>query len=426
MNRKLQLVIIFYILCLPCFYAQAQSGYIEEGIWSNVDPASGLTSDFIIDNSGKKIFGEIIRSYDHSDYDNLDFESGGNVKTYFPNDLEAFGLENGRFYLSRILSDSSNVDNEFVQILFSGKLQLFSRKENYYIYNGLETIRLNSFYQNISSPGMAKTRHVRMYVSNLKVLTAGKCGAGLTDMIERSRISEQDFIRILTQYHECEDLPYNLHIAKIPFVKFSPTLAFGIGTDLTSSPGITEEWNYSFSNSLSYKVSAGFRLHDFRRFPRSSFEVRATYISNSSIFNSSFELERNLITATEDFSEVKIMIPLSYNFSFFKSGSKDFYVGLIASPTFSFLESKSAIVDQNNLLHDYETSLVEGEFIEIKTQTLVPGVKVGGNLPISSKMDFFAEIQADYFNDNYAVRIWPLETLFINKTYLSIQVGIAF
>jgi hypothetical protein len=423
MIRKLRLAACLFMVCAPFFYAQAQSGYIEESAWSNINPISGQASDFIITADGDKLFGVILRNYDYNNYDQVDFEHNGAVKTYFPGDLRSFGLENGRFFVSKLLPESSSL--EFVQVLLSGRLQLDFKKGNYYLDNGVQIQHLRSYYRDVEGHGTSTRRQVKLYIATLKINTAGECGMELTDLIERSRIDEQDFIRILTQYHECENLPYKLHVEKIPFFKFSPTLALGVGMDLTKAPEIHEKTNYAFSNSMSYNAFVGFRLHDFRRFPKSSFDLRLGYIHRSATFNASSENMREVVTGGHEFSESNVVIPFSYNFSFVKKTDTDIYLGLVMSAWFTSTKTNMSILEFN-VPSIGETLLYEQKIVSVKKQSTIPGIKLGASFPISSNWKFFSELQLDYLSDFYAFELLDSRSISVNRTYLSIKAGIEF
>jgi hypothetical protein len=422
-GNVLRLATMILWIWMP-YCVQAQGGYIEEGVWSNVDPASGLVSDFIITSDGAKLFGEIIRNFDYAEYEKVDFEYNGGIKTYLPSDLKAFGLVNGRFFISKRLSEGTKP--EFIQVLLSGKLQLSYRKGEYYLDNGTEIQHLRSFNQKIPGPGSSKSRQVKLYISTLKINTAGICGMDLTDLIENSKIDEQDFIQILTLYHECEELPYKLHVEKIPFVKVSPTIALGIGTDFSKGSTLPANRNYSFSNSVNYRAFAGVRLHDFRRFPRSSFDLRVGYLSRSTIFESSYLQSVEVITASQEFTERSVVIPINFNYSILKRMDTEIYLGLVAAVWINSQKDDLAIIDLTNSMNKNEITLIEGAFLSVSKNSFVPGIKLGGNLPISSKKRLFAEIQADYLKEYYTVGIVNLPRFSINRTHVSLQVGLEF
>ncbi|MEP1260431.1 hypothetical protein, partial [Algoriphagus sp.] len=392
--------------------------------WSNVNPDSRQAEDFVILNNGQKLFGKVVRAYDFSNYDQVDFQYQGNLKTYFPSDLQAFGLDNGRFFMSKMLPGSSVI--EFVQVLFSGSLQLDFKKGKYYIDYGTDIQELKSYYQGVPGEGSPKKRHVKLYIATLKILTAGVCGQSLTDLIERSKLDEQDFIQILIQYHECEKLPYKLHVEKIPFVRVSPLVGLAAGLDVTNSSDILDNFNYSFSNSLSYGAFVGFRLHDFRRFAKSSLDFKVGYVMRKTILDASVERRVELNTASQEFKESNVVIPISYNYSFIKNSFADLYMGLVLTGRFSALQNNLSIVETTSSVSQDKTVLNEEEIMSVLDFSLMPGIKVGANFPTNSKMKIFTELGIDYMKNQYQVQILNLPEFNINRTFISFQVGVEF
>ncbi len=424
MVKMLRLAAVLFLMGLPFFCARAQGGFIEESLWSNINPSSAVASDFIIRTDGSKLFGEIVRNYDYADYDKVVFEKDGKTETYSPADLNSFGLDNGRFFVSKKLSEGSSP--EFVQVLLSGRLQLNYRKGNYFLDNGTDIQKLHSYYENIPGDRASKKRNVKLYISTLKINTAGLCGIELIDLIEKARVDEQDFIQILTQYHECEKLPYKVHVLGIPFVKFSPTIALGIATELTYSSNLPININYSFGESMGYSVFAGFRLHDFRRFPKSSLDLRVGYVSRSSVLESSYSTSFGVITGSQGFTENSFVFPFSYNFSFIKRKDAELYVGFIASGWINSIKDDFAILDHAYYLGDGEIALMEGTFLRHSDYSIVPGIKLGGNLPFLYRTRLFGEIQAEYLKDYYKVAMVNLPNFPISRTHVSFQVGLEF
>ncbi|MEB2776972.1 outer membrane beta-barrel protein [Algoriphagus sp. D3-2-R+10] len=423
MVKILRWAAVFLLMCMPFFYAQAQGGYIEEAVWSNINPASGLVSDFIILSDGTKLFGEIIRNYDYTEYEKVDFEFNGGINTYLPADLKAFGLVNGRFFMSKKLSESSEL--EFVQVLLSGRLQLDYKKGNYYLDNGIEIQQLRSFYQDTQGPGSSRRRHIKLYISTLKINTAGTCGMELTDLIERSRIDEQDFIRILTQYHECEDLPYKLHVEKIPFVKISPTVGVGIGTLLTRSYNNEQGRASRIDKPYFFQAQAGIRFHDFRKSPKISIDVRIGYNSVSGIWEISETNSAILVTASQQFKQNVVSIPLSFNYSILKKNEMDVYLGLKAGLMFNSLKTEEGTVDFT-FIHNRETFLSHMPILDVEKTLFVQGLKIGSNWSFAKKRTFYTEIQADYTSNTYLTYLPNSTNVGYNALYVSLNMGIEF
>lgn len=422
MIKILGLAACILLMCTPFIYAQAQSGFIEESVWSNINPATGSGSDFIVTKEGTKLFGAILRTAELTDYSKVDFAYQGNTSSYLPTDLQAFGLTDGHFFLSKKLPDASEL--EFVQVLFSGKLQLDYRRGNYYIDNGVEIQQLKEYSQDISVDGEKRSRLIKLYVSTLKVLTAGDCGLELNGLIEKSNLEEQDFIKILTQYHECEGLPYKLYVDRVKFVSISPIVSLGIGSSFTNSSDIPDNANYNFSNSIDYRAFAGFRLHDFRRFPKSSIDLRIGYVARSTTYDASYEVRHEIATGTQQFKESSIVIPLGYNYSIIKNANKEIYVGLVMSAWLSSFKNDQYLIKISNIYGPVETQVFEEQSITLTDNTVNPGIRAGAKFPISSKMNLFVELEADYLNDFYFSQLGDSPVYRINRTSVSLQIGI--
>lgn len=420
--RVLWLATIILWIWIP-YCVQAQSGYIEESVWSNVDPASGLASDFIITSTGDKLFGRLVRNFDYTEYDKVEFENNETVTTYFPSDLTAFGLNNGRFFMSKKLPEST--EQVFVQILLSGRLQLDYKKGRYYLDNGYEIQELRSFYQDISTPGDEKKRRVNLYISILKILTAGKCGLEIKDLIERARLEEQDLIRILTQYHSCEELPFKVHVDKIPFVKFSPIVGLGLGTSYIKS----SENEYSRASSIDqpfyFQVEGGLKFHDFRKSPRMSFDLRFEYHMMSSSWSISQANSSILVTGSQKFKQRSILIPFSVNYSFYKRDELNLYFGVSAGVMFNSMNTQEGFIDFT-YLNSNETYLSNMKLVDINPSLFIPGLKLGSSIPINKKRSIYAEIQAKYAREMYLTFLPNSNNVGCNSTLVSFNVGFEF
>src|SRR5690606_31273526 len=189
---------------------------------------------------------------------------------------------------------------------------------------------------------------------------------------------------------------------------------------------LPDSWNYDFNVSLSYKAFAAFRLHDFRRFPKSSLDLRLGYLSRTTVFESSYSANVGVITASQEFTERSILLPISYSYSFIKRRETEIYFGLVGAVWFNSMKVDLSIIDHNYFLNDDEVALIESAFLSAPKYAIVPGIKVGGNLPIRNKMRLFAEIQADYLTDYYSVGVVNLPSFSINRTQVSFQVGLEF
>jgi hypothetical protein len=409
-----------FLLLIVSLSAQAQSGFILQEVWSNINPATGLPSDYVLNTCGVKLFGTIIRSYNFADYDQVDFEHNGQIITYLPSDLQAFGLESGMFFISKKLPGSEVL--EFVQVVLSGRLQLNSRKGNYYLDNGTDIQELRSFYSVQNNPGTPRKRNIKLYISILKINTAGACGAALVDMIERSQRNEQDFIRILAQYHSCENLPFQIHVEKVPFSRLSPIIAVGVGTPVINTLSSDLGTASQIDNPLAFHVYGGLRFHSFRKSPRMSLDVGVEYTSMTSTWQISQPTSNRLMTGSQEFNQRSVYIPFGVNYSVLKKNGIDLYVGVLAGLMLNKIESSVGQVDYT-FFDLKETQLLERSFLEINRSVFLPGVKVGVNYPVNKRNSFFAEVQGTLAKPLYSVNVLGFTKAEYSAMAVSLRIG---
>ncbi|SFT91064.1 hypothetical protein SAMN04489724_2744 [Algoriphagus locisalis] len=420
MVKILRLAAVILFIGVPFFYAQAQSGFIEESVWSNIDPTTGNSSDFIITQDGSKIFGEIAHDYDYSDYEEVTFDIKGNVKTYFPSDLQAFGLENGRFFMCKRLPDSPIL--EFVQILFSGKLQLDFRKGKYYLDNGKQIQQLRVVKKTLSVGVMSNTRRIKVHSAILKNATLGKCQEELKYLIENADVKENDFIEILEKYHNCEGLPYKIHLDKIPVAKISFTFGLGTGMQFLHKNNPVGRKS-SLENPLFYQGFIGLRIHEFRTSPKISVDLRAEYQQSSTSWKIDESNASLIVTGSSTFDQKTLAFPVSLNYSVFKTEQVDIYFGAKAGLLFNKVESDEGTISVT-YTHNNKTDISYAPIVDYSKLVLVPGVKIGANFSMGAEKKLFAEIQADYAFNMYQTLLVlynkPLET---NAVFVSLKLG---
>ena len=325
--------------------------------------------------------------------------------------------------MSKRLPDSAQL--EFVQILFSGKLQLDYKKGKYYIENGLGIQELRAYYQDVTVDGEKRRRNIKLYISTLKILTSGACGFEFIDLIEKSRLDEQDLIRILTQYHECEELPYKLHVEKIPLFKASPTLDVGFRTIQIRSFENELGRASRIDNPYYFQAELGIRLHDFRKSPRISVDMRLGYGRLSGTWEVSQNSPAILITGSQVFRQQLISAPISFNYSFFKKDDKDVYFGLKAGALFNLVKAEEGTIDLT-YIGAKETYLSEMEILNIKKTLFVPGIKLGASFPYGQKGNFYTELNADYSKMIYMTYLPNNNNVGYNAVSVSVNVGIQF
>lgn len=410
MKQKYRVALLI-IWAMPFFSAFSQT--------SNTHNSEGL--DFVILKNGTKVFGKVLREYDFSDYEVIEFESQNGRKTYYPADLQSFQLSNGRLFESVLLPEHEDI--EFVQILFTGKLRLLNKGNEFYVegFNNIE--RLKILYR--ENPVDGKKKPVKFYIGQLKILMSGSCGISLSNRIETIRLDEHDLVNLFVDYHNCEDSPYQVHINKIPLFRIKPLIAIGGGIVFPSSIENTQGMAVRLDNNIQLMAEGGIRLQDFRKSPRITLDIRFGVVSMNGVWNSSVSNSGVQITATEDFEFKSYSVPLGLNYSFYKKGPLDFYTGAFVSYKFSKITSRSSIIDFR-LVGSGETSLMELQILSVKDSQLVPGGKVGVNYKLGAKGFGFTEIQGQLASKSFLVALPNFQEVNYNVAQFSIVTGFKF
>jgi hypothetical protein len=422
MGNKTFLGILMVFLLLST-RIQAQSGFLDKFLYDNINPMNGILEDFIVMPSGVKIFGKIQNKYDEATYQSLVFMVDGQTSTYYPKDLKAFGLANSRFFMTKTVP--GEVESKFVQILVSGELQLNFYNNRYFMDNGTELLELKAFYTLGQIDGNKLKRYVKAYISTLKIQMAGTCGTKLNDQIEKSKMEELDFVKLFEAYHQCNGLPYTSHINSISFLKVSPILMAGIGFVSLRDRSVEKDQKNGLDNTISYRFQGGLRLHDFRKFPRISLDLRLGVELLNTTYQSRFESPGVvIIRAEENFQETSIFIPIAVNYSFYRNNETDVYLGLSGAAWYRSISSTSGIITEE-LIGSGKTNIYNRKVVTGVNRLFVPGLKLGANFPLGDRMRLFTETQFDLLLDYYTTNILAKRSSF-SRTGLSFQIGIEF
>nr|WP_139235892.1 porin family protein [Algoriphagus locisalis] len=311
---------------------------------------------------------------------------------------------------------------EFVQILFSGKLQLDFRKGKYYLDNGKQIQQLRVVKKTLSVGVMSNTRRIKVHSAILKNATLGKCQEELKYLIENADVKENDFIEILEKYHNCEGLPYKIHLDKIPVAKISFTFGLGTGMQFLHKNNPVGRKS-SLENPLFYQGFIGLRIHEFRTSPKISVDLRAEYQQSSTSWKIDESNASLIVTGSSTFDQKTLAFPVSLNYSVFKTEQVDIYFGAKAGLLFNKVESDEGTISVT-YTHNNKTDISYAPIVDYSKLVLVPGVKIGANFSMGAEKKLFAEIQADYAFNMYQTLLVlynkPLET---NAVFVSLKLG---
>lgn len=415
-------LLAFFGWLFICTQVFSQTDRLSEFNWTNIDPSSGLRSDFAILNSGEKVFGKIIRNYNQAYYDQIVLETYGALQTYLPKDLKGFGLDNGQLFQARYLPDSS--DLLFVQILVSGPIELSGYRGSFFLDDGEKYQKLEAYYKSANIDGYKRSKFYKPFIVTLKTALTGDCGVKLHSKIEKLPYSEQALIGLLETYYTCQSTAFQVHVENAPFLKLSPTVGLGLSNFSIKAIQKTQERNDQLDNNLGYQGFVGLRLHDFRNLPRFSTDLRVGISMFNTTVLSSYDGSRFIWTGSEEIEEFALYLPVSFNYSILKNQHSEVYFGLTAGMWLKETKLTSGMIDQNSISSG-EIHLQQSEIVEVMDSNFIPGVKVGYNLALSGKTRLLLELEANTQKDYYRFSLFQNQSEY-SRGKVSFQVGLEF
>lgn len=399
---------IFYsfllLLCQP-IYAQKQA------------------DDYILKANGQKETGVILGSFENDQYKTVRFKSAtGSTGTFGPGDIQGFGFQSGRKFMSMRLPGSENL--EFVQVLLTGKLTLYKWGDLFFVDNGTEITELRAAYEKTTIQGRETRELKKPFLGTLNMLMAGDCSAELYDDLSGTNYDDYSLVSLLSKYHYCQGLAYEQSLPDLPFWRVSPVLMAGMSymsmSPATRPPGRKD----AFENHLTPLFQIGIKAHQFRKWQRLSIDVSVGYTNFDNTVISEYTSESQYMTAKEVFKITTVFVPAFVNYTWARAGSIDSYVGIGINTRFNMFESEFAMVDQT-LYHNGITTLYETEFTAVKKRMTNVSGKFGMAWNFSKKMGILAEIQLDYLPGFYQMNL-PFNQATYNQTNTSLLVGLRF
>lgn len=413
-----------YILNHPIMKISTAFLFILIGIlFCLFQPTYAQSGDYIITHNGSKIYGKIEKKFDYESYDKIRFsELGEKSKTLSPTDIAGFGFENGWLYLVKKVPERK--ENEFVQVLISGKLTLLRSRNIFYIDNGSEIAEFVARYGEEEIKGRKFSELKKPYIATLNRLMAGDCTDELYQDIFNSDYEEYDFISILSKYHLCENLAYPLHFKKEPFTRFSPVVSAGLSSIVLTPAILTGNRKDAFETSLFPIFQIGVKAHQFRKWPRLSMDVSIIYMNQDNAVISEYVSTEQYMTATETYSARAILVPVTINYTWIRIGNVDSYVGLGVVSNYNKIESEFSIIDQT-LITNGITTLYEEPLTDIKRRFVSPVAKLGSIISLSKKIGLVAEFQVTQNPEMMSVNL-PFNMVIYDRLVSSFVIGLRF
>jgi hypothetical protein len=382
------------------------------------------SGDFIFDLNGTKIFGKIEKKFDYESYDKIRFSKPGEkAKNLSPADISGFGFaDNGWLYMVKQLPQRDKP--EFVQVLVSGKLTLLRSKNIFFIDNGTEIIELLAGYEKEEIKGKEFNELKKPYIATLNRLMAGNCTEELYQDIFNSNYEEYNFISLLSKYHLCENLAYNVHFKKIPFTKISPVLYVGISSIVLTPAIVSGNRKDAFETNVFPIFQIGVKAHQFRKWPRLSMDVSIAYLNQDNTVISEYVSSEQYMTAKETYAARVIMVPATINYTWIRIGNLDSYVGLGVVSNYNKIESKFSIVDQT-LNTNGITTLFEEPLTDIERRFVSPFVKIGSVINLGKRVGLVAEFNITQNSEMMTVTL-PYNAVMYDRMITSLLIGLRF
>ncbi|GAA0878793.1 hypothetical protein GCM10009119_17610 [Algoriphagus jejuensis] len=422
MLKKITLLALFGWIFYSPPQAFSQSNRHGDINWTDLDPTSGRESDFVVLNSGEKLFGKILRNFDKTFYSEIRFQSAGAVKHYLPADLKGFGLDNGQLFFSRQLPGQTGLS--FVQILVSGTLELSEYRGSLFFDDGKSYRKLDAYQRDIERNGQTVRKQYKPFIFILKTALNGDCAVMLYPRVDRLNYHQDQIVRLLEDYYVCQGSEYTVHVERVPMLQLSPTAGIGMPYYSLGNPQKDEGRNDQLVNNSGFQGFAGLRIHDFRIIPRLSMDLRLGY----SIFNttviSSYEAPQFLWTASEDVRETAFYVPVSLNYSVVKNQQSDLYVGVFAGLWAKQVTLSNGIVDER-VFGSGETLIWEEAITTVTDSNFISGVKVGYGFSLTEMVRLFGELEVSSQKEYYQFSLFANDSEYARDRF-SFQIGLEF
>lgn len=376
--------------------------------------------DYLIHKSGEKEPGLVVRNFDYSRYQKVKFEhKNGQTKIYNPEEVAGFMLDNGSFFRVEDLPDEN--PKQFVQILFTGELDLLAFNDKFYLKVEDEIRALSAKYSaEVVNDNLIQYR--KPYISTLNSSLTGDCAIKLQNEILKSKFSQTSIISTLILYHECKMIDYSVHVEKIPLLRVSTIVSAGQIAQITKPAATLADRSDLFGSNIFTAVYAGARIHSIRNFPQAMVDIGIGYSIQNNSVRSNWEEERIYVTGTEDYESYSWFVPVFFNYAIVNRLNYKIYFGAGATFRKSYLTSNFSMVDETVKLNK-TTNLFERTIVHRDDKIVSPSFKIGTMMFNTRKVGIVFEVQADYLPEHFTFNLGQHQQLY-NQVYLSALVGI--
>lgn len=167
-------------------------------------------TDFIINLNGERIEGEIKLQSLREHQGGCQFKAKGQstFQAYSSTQLQAF-YTHKTLFVSKLLPDSTNAVQVFLECYFKGKYSLYGRGNKHYVEREGEALRSISINGGVvAKDGVMVKRPDGAFLGLLRRFSSECEGLGLQIQANVQSYDLKSFLDLLEDYHKCLELPY--------------------------------------------------------------------------------------------------------------------------------------------------------------------------------------------------------------------------
>ncbi|WP_040414725.1 hypothetical protein [Cyclobacterium qasimii] len=298
-----------------------------------------------------------------------------------------------------------------------------SYKNRYFIENEDYFLQLDKVDEARDVDGNLVRARDREYMGFLSYMLYGPCGDVLQKKISTTSLSEQELISTFKIYYECEQIPYELNVKNLPFVRAS--LVAGTGISLTQSNLTKDSFDeipHVFDTQYNPFISLGVKLDQWRRLPRFSFDTGIAYTKKNNVINMELFKPNQRYSATEEFSRSSLIVPIFINYLFYRTKKNEFYLGAGTVIRTNTLESKFSIIDYKITYEPVTVRLSEESVLTYSSAKLSPAIKLGVNFLFNQKYGIVSEFQLEHISKEYTIDLSTRQSYY-NSLVASYMIG---
>ncbi len=382
-------------------------------------------ADYYIALDGSRVAGELLAAYDLNDYEKIVFiTTEGERSVFLPGDIRAFHLKNGRYFESKELPDREG--QKFVQVLVSGELNLYKWKGDYFAERGDKIYELKAIQTTTTVDGKKGTVTTKQFMGVLNFLMAGNCGLQNEGNWNpgAAKLNDASLIRLIRNYHVCENIPYQVHTMNIPALRVSAIAQVGVAYNQLSKNPLGGIGSAYLDKVLSPGVEAGLRFHSLRGLPRVSMDLGVGYWVKDNTMEATILITGYTERGTEEYTSYIINFPFSVNYSLWRRAGFDIYLGAGGRVWNENFKSVYAIQDFQSRASN-AIRVTEDSFVQLNKIKGSPSLKIGISLPVGARLNSIFELKTDVIKEEYYIRMRSFNSTHFAR-FTSLTVGFQF